>query len=71
MPRRNVQVVMRVEDRGEESVAVGGGRAQASHLVLGAPGEAPRHVWLDAQGRVLRVRLEGSGVEATRDQLPR
>jgi hypothetical protein len=71
IPRRNVQVVMRVEHRGSETVTIGGQSTQARHLVLTAPGEAPRHVWLDAKGRVLRVRLEGSDMVATRDELPR
>ncbi len=71
IPRRNVQVTVRVELRGTEQVSIGGVRAQARHLVLTAPGEEPRHVWLDAEGRVLRVMLEGSDIVATRDELPR
>jgi hypothetical protein len=70
IPRRNVQVAMRVETRGSESVAIGGRQAPARHLVLTAPGEAPRHVWLDAQGRVLKVQLDGD-IVALRDELPR
>lgn len=71
IPRRNVQVAARVESRGNEQITIGGQSVTARQLVLVLPGEAPRHVWLDAQGRVLKVMLESSGVVAVRDELPR
>lgn len=74
VPRRNAQLSMRVEDRGAESVTVGGRALDARHLVLhegAAPGGAERDVWADAEGRVLKVAIAGRGVVALRDEPPR
>jgi hypothetical protein len=71
VPRRNVQVTMRVESQGTEAVTVGGRSMAATHLVLTAPGGASRDVWADAQGRVLRVALPSRGIVAERDEAPR
>jgi hypothetical protein len=71
IPRRNVQVVMRVVASGDEALTIGGRRVRARHLVVSAPGEAQREVWLDGEGRVLEVKLGASGFVATRDELPR
>jgi hypothetical protein len=35
------------------------------------PDGATRRIWVDAQGRVLKVMLEGRGITATRDDPPR
>lgn len=70
VPRRNVQVSMRVEGGGgSEMVEIGGTRVSARHLVVDDPGGSTRHVWLDSQGRVLKVTIDG--VTAIRDELPR
>lgn len=70
VPRRNVQVSMRVQGGGgSEMVEIGGTRVSARHLEVNDPGGTTRHVWLDSQGRVLRVTI--NGVTATRDELPR
>jgi hypothetical protein len=70
VPRRNVQVSMRVESGGgSEMVEIGGTRVSARHLVVDDPGGGTRHVWLDSQGRVLKVTIDG--VTAIRDELPR
>jgi len=71
VPRRNVQVTMRVERQGTESLQVGGRAIDATHLVVGEPGAAERHVWVDAEGRVLKVALPTSGTIALRDEPPR
>ena len=71
IPRRNAQVTIRVQPQGVEQVAIGGAQASARLLQLTEPDGSTRRVWLDAQGRVLKVALEGSGVVATRDELPR
>ena len=70
IPRRNVQVAMTVESRGAEPVTVGGTPLNATHLVVRERGGAVRDVWVDAQGRVLRVRLADRGIEALRDDPP-
>jgi hypothetical protein len=70
VPRRNVQVSMRVQTGGgSEMVEIGGTRVAARHLEISDPGGTNRQVWLDSQGRVLKVTV--NGVTATRDELPR
>jgi hypothetical protein len=69
VPRRNVQVTMRVDDRGSEAISIAGSRVDAHHMALTAPGEAERNIWFDASGRVLRVTI--GDLVATRDELPR
>jgi hypothetical protein len=70
VPRRNVQLTMRVEGGGgSETVEIGGTRVAARHLEVHDPGGTIRHVWLDSQGRVLKVTINGT--TATRDELPR
>lgn len=71
IPRRNVQVSMRVEERGVETVTIGGVRLQARRLVLTGPDGAVRQIWVDSRGRVLRVTLEGRDIVAVRDEPPR
>lgn len=71
IPRRNAQVMIRVEDEGEGQVTVGGRPLPARHLVLHEPGGARRELWVDAQGRVLRVELPAQGIVVTRDDPPR
>ena len=71
VPRRNVQVAMRVESKGTEAVTVGGRSMAASHLVITEPGGASRDVWADAEGRVLRVAMPARGIVAERDDAPR
>ena len=73
VPRRNAQLAMRVEERGSEEVTVGGRTLTARHLVLreGAVGGVERDVWVDAQGRVLKVSIASRGIVALRDEPPR
>jgi hypothetical protein len=71
IPRRNTQVVMRVRHAGDERVTIGGSALDARHLVLTEPTGAARHIWVDAQGRVLKVSLDARGVVASRDGPPR
>ena len=40
-------------------------------LVLAEPGGATRHIWVDDQGRVLKVSLDARGITALRDEPPR
>jgi hypothetical protein len=71
IPRRNTQVSMRVEDRGREAVTLDGVALRARHLVLTEPDGSSRHVWADAEGRVLKVMLENHGIVALRNAPPR
>lgn len=69
VPRRNEQFTMTVQGGGSEPVEIGGTRVTARHLEIRDQGGSTRHVWLDSQGRVLKVTI--NGVTAIRDELPR
>lgn len=71
IPQRNTQVVMRVSTQGNDAVTVGGRGVAARVLVLTEPGGATRHIWVDDQGRVLKVVLDARGITALRDEPPR
>jgi len=71
VPRRNVQLSMRMANRGAETVTVGGRAVSATHLVLTEPGGAARDLWADAEGRILKVAVPGRGIVAERDEPPR
>ena len=71
VPHRNVQVVMRMEDRGPASVTVGGQSIAGRAYVLVEPGGSNREIWVDSQGRVLKVAIPSRGIIALRDEPPR
>lgn len=71
VPRRGVQVSMRLVSRGAATVTVGGRSLPATHLVLTDPGTGDREIWVDAEGRVLKVSLPGRSLIALRDDPPR
>jgi hypothetical protein len=71
IPQRNTQVVMRVSTQGNDAVSISGRAINARVLVLTEPGGATRHIWVDDQGRVLKVALDARGITATRDEPPR
>lgn len=71
LPHRDVQAIMRLEQAGTEAVAVGGQPVQALHLVMTDPEGGKRDVWVDDEGRVLRVSIPGRGLVAQRDGVPR
>jgi hypothetical protein len=71
IPQRNTQGVMRVSTQGNDAVSIGGRAISARLLVLTEPGGATRHIWVDDQGRVLKVALDARGITATRDEPPR
>jgi len=71
VPHRNVQVVMRIEDRGPATVSIGGQSIAGRALVLVEPAGASREIWVDSQGRVLKVAIPSRGLLALRDEPPR
>jgi hypothetical protein len=71
VPRRNVQVTMRVDNEGADAVAISGNRVSATRYVMTEPDGATRRIWVDAEGRVLKVTLDSRGITATRDDAPR
>jgi hypothetical protein len=71
IPRRNVQVTMRVESLGTDRVSIGGDPIAARHLRLTGPGGDVRELWTDADGRVLKVTLNARNIMAVRTDAPR
>jgi hypothetical protein len=71
IPQRNTQVVMRVSTQGNDAVTIGGRSISARVLVLTEPGGGTRHIWVDADGRVLKVTLDARKMTALRDEPPR
>jgi hypothetical protein len=70
IPRRNAQMVLRVSAAGNEKITIGAKEIDAKHLVLTEPSGGTRDVWVDAQGRVLKVEIKSRNLVATRDDPP-
>lgn len=70
VPRRNSQVVGRLEERGIEKIRVDGKDVAAVHFVITLP-DGARDLWFDEGGRLLKVALPARGVIALREELPR
>jgi hypothetical protein len=70
VPRRNQQLMARVSGRGNEPVTVGGSSLPARKLVVTMPG-GERHVWVDGQGRVLRLEIPARNFVAARQAAPK
>ena len=68
IPTRNTQVTMRVQVVGVERITVGGTPTDARRLAATMAGGTPRDIWIDGEGRVLKVTL--GDVTALRDELP-
>lgn len=71
IPRRNNQAVVKISSAGNDRVAVGNRELEAQHLVFAETGSAPRDVWVDDQGRVLKVTIPNRGLVALRDDPPK
>ena len=71
VPRRNVQLSMRIEPKGDEQITIGGRVLAAHRLDLVEPGGVVRQLWVDDQGRVLRVEIPSRELVAIRDDPPR
>ena len=68
IPQRNVQLSMRVTPSGVERITIGGTPVDARKLVVAMSGGTGRDIWVDSQGRVLKV-VHGD-ITAVRDELP-
>lgn len=68
-PREGRQYELRATEVGSESVSIGDATLQARHIQLEGEGGV-RNVWIDSEGRVLRVVHEDRGYEAVREQAP-
>jgi len=70
VPRRNVQLVVRLAIAGQERVTIGTQDLDARHLVITEPSGATCDVWMDERGRVLKVAIPSRNVVALRDDPP-
>ena len=70
VPRQNRQVFAAVSVGAAESVEAGGQRVSARRLTVQPEGGDARSVWVDDQGRVLRVEIPAVGYVAVRTALP-
>ena len=71
MPRRNVHGTARIQDAGAERLTLGARTLEATRLEVTEPGGRVLSVWVDAEGRVLRVAGATDGIVAQRDDPPR
>ena len=69
VPRTGEGMGLRIDDRGTERVSIAGQMVQGRRLVVENGGET-RDVWLDEEGRVLRVVNRTTGFRAERRNLP-
>lgn len=70
IPRENRQVQARITAAGEESIAAGGTNIRARRFNIEPNGGDVRSVWVDAEGRVLRVEVPARNFVAVRVALP-
>jgi hypothetical protein len=70
VPRESRQVTVTVALRGEEPLSIGGQQITARRLVVTAPGEPERILWVDARGRVLRLDTPARDFSARRSAPP-
>lgn len=70
IPRESRQVQATLTQAGPESVQVGSGTVRARKVVVQPAGGDARTVWLDDQGRVLRVEIPARGYVAVRTAVP-
>ena len=71
VPRRNQQVLLRLTDRGTQTIDIAGQPIVAATFAATSPDGVERQVWVDSEGRVLRVAIPSLGLVAQRDDPPR
>jgi hypothetical protein len=70
VPRESRQAQAAISLGGSESVSAGGSTVQARRLTVLPAGGDTRHIWIDGQGRVLRVEIPARNYAAVRTTLP-
>jgi hypothetical protein len=70
-PRSADQGRFRVEERGAEDVEIAGRNLRGRRFALIGSTGASRDVWIDAQGRLLKVTIPEKNLVAVRDDPPR
>ncbi len=72
VPRTDAQLSVAVTRAGSEPVTIAGHAIPATHYVLAdARAGWRRDLWVDGEGRVLRVVVPNLGISATREEPPR
>lgn len=70
VPRENRQVVATVTPAGAEPLQLGGTTVQARRLDIALTGMPARSVWVDGQGRVLKLEVPSLHFSAVRTAVP-
>jgi hypothetical protein len=70
VPRQNRQVTATLRDEGRETIDVGGQPVSARRFAFEPAGLPARTLWVDDQGRVLRLSIPDHGYLAERTTLP-
>lgn len=70
VPRQSRQVSATVRNTGAATIEAGGRSVSATHLVVEMSEGPTRHVYVDGQGRVLRVEIPDQNFAAVRVELP-
>lgn len=70
IPRQSRQIAATVAPGASESIRVAGGQVSARRIVVEPAGLPRRLVWIDDQGRVLRLEIPDDGFVAERTALP-
>ena len=70
IPQRNAQSTVTVARLATERVDIGNAQADAQKLSVTESSGPAREVWVDSQGRVLKVAIPSRGIIAIRDELP-
>lgn len=70
IPQQNRQVSASIRSAGSESIEAGGSSTSGQHLIIEPSGGDTRHVWVDDEGRVLRVEIPSRDYTAIRTNLP-
>ncbi len=70
VPQRNALSTVSVSRQGSERIDLGTTQVEAQKLSVTEGSGPARELWVDAQGRVLKVAIPSRGIVATRDELP-
>lgn len=70
-PRAGQQERFQLEERANDTVDIGGRSIRSRHYALTDTRGASAEVWVDAQGRLLKVSIPRTGLLAFRDDPPR
>lgn len=71
IPRLNRQVIAEVADGGPEKIAIAGRSFEAHKYVISPAGNPRREIWVDAEGRVLRLEIPDRNFVAQRVAAPK